>query len=118
MNARAAHQVEQERLGVVVFVVSHADDLKIALGDEARKPRIAQSACRHLNAFAVGFGLGLRVEVTDVQRNGQPACQFFTESLVAVALVAAQVKVAVGRLYAVAQFVQDQQQCHRVGPAT
>ena len=114
MDARPPDEVEEDGLHGVVAMMGHTDGLGPDSLPELAKVGVAQLACRHFDTDAMQLGVGARVEVGTVERDGQLVAQRLAEVLVAVGLVATQLEVAVDGLQAVAQVAQQQQQGHAV----
>ena len=82
-----------------------------------RKPVIAEIAGGQLQRFAGGGHTRAGVEIGDEDFHAKLAAEILGKSPVAVAFLAAQVKIAVERHHRVAQPEEHRQQRHRVGPA-
>ena len=117
VDARAPHQVEQERLHTVVAVMGHCHHLRPAGPEPFGKPAVTQFPRRHLDGNAPRSRIRLRIEVRHLQRYSQPFGQVAHKPLVAHRLLPAEVKVTMSRLTRIPQLEQHPQQCHRVGPA-
>ena len=107
-------EVEEDGLHGVVAMMGHTDGLGPDSPPELAKVGVAELACRHFDTDAMQLGVGARVEVGTVERDGQLVAQRLAEVLVAVGLVATQLEVAVDGLQAVAQVAQQHQQGYAV----
>ena len=118
MNACAAQKVEQEGFDVVVAVVRHGNIVEFALAPQRVEPFVAQSPRRHFYAFV---SLGCRrpcVEPHRVQAHAALLAKFSHEPLIALALLATQLKITVRRLNLVTPAQHTEQQRHGVSAAT
>ena len=93
-RARAAQQVEDQGLGVVVGVVRDGHGLEPLFPAEPGEPGIAQLPCGHLDADAVRGSVGPGVEALHEAVQAVRGAPVPHERLVAVGLVAAQAEVA------------------------
>ena len=103
VDARAPHQVEEEGLHAVVGMVGHGYGVGAQLLTEGFEPLVAQLACGHFDGDVSVGGVLRGVEVDDMQGDVPFLAQVTDELLVAVGLLAAQVKVAMRRFACIAQ---------------
>ena len=116
-DARAPHEVEQHRLHLVVLVMGDDDAVRVYVTSQLLEVAVAQLACRHLYRHMVKGGMALRVEVDAVEGHVEMLAERHAELLVALALLPAQMEVAVHGLRAVAEREQGAEQGHAVGTA-
>ena len=62
-----AYEVEEEGLDAVVAMVCDTDILRINIASQILEIGVAQVACCHLDADMMQVGIGLRVEVDEVE---------------------------------------------------
>ena len=118
VNAAAAHEVEQEGFVGVVLMVGYGNGGSTALLAQGFKPSIAQIARCHFNAYAAAARLLLCVKTNAVQAHLLLLAEANHKLLVALALRAAQLKIAMRGLHLVTRLAEQQQKCHAVGTAT
>ena len=117
MNACAAQKVEQEGFDVVVAVVRHGNIVEFALAPQRVEPFVAQPPRRHFYAF-VSLGCRRpRIEAHRVQAHAALLAEFSHEALIALALLAAQLEIAVRRLNLVTRAQHTKQQRNGVSAA-
>ena len=117
MQSAAAYKVEQEGFSLVVAVVGHGDAIVMVGAAKFGEPCVAQPPCGHLNALAGVGSFGARVEMFHVEGHAAFPAESAHESLVAVALFAAQLEVAMGCRLHPAFLKHQQEQGHGVGSA-
>ena len=66
-QACTAYEVEEEGLDAVVAMVGDADILRSDVAAELLEIGVAQVACCHLDADMMQVGIGVRVEVDEVE---------------------------------------------------
>jgi hypothetical protein len=66
-QACAAYEVEEEGLDAVVAMVGDADVVGVDVAAELLEIGVAQVACCHLDADMMQVGIGMRVEVDEVE---------------------------------------------------
>ena len=109
-NTSAANEVEQEGFDIVVGMMRHGRRSGVL-----RKPSIAQTTGGHFNAFPSAAGFGEGVEMLHLKRHIPLLTEAAHKGFVAIALLPSEVEVAMQGGDRDAQFLQHQEQRHRVG---
>ena len=110
--------MEQECLGLVVFVMSYGDALSLQEGFHFSKPFVSQIACRHLDADVLLQCMFLGGEMLDIEGDTCIAAKILDKFLISVGFFASELKVGVQGFHQVPQIMQDEQERHRVGTPT
>ena len=117
-DARSTEEVEEEGLDGVVAVVRRGDGGETVLAAEVGEEGVAEFACRLLDALAVGFGIGPRVEIGGEERDTQGSGSVANKALVAVAVARTEMEVAMGYRKGDSGTPTKMQHRHRVAAAT
>ena len=115
--ARSPEQVEEKSFHIVVAMVRHSNSLTPILHAHLLKPLIAQFTAGHFHRHAMFLLISRHIKVGHQARHTTHTAQDFHKGLVAVRLLTTQMKIAMCCHTVKPQFLQDKQQCHRVGTA-
>ena len=118
MNASSTNKVEKECFDIIVAMMSHTERSSIKGAHLLTEPFITQRTSGHFDAHTMSVGVTARTEMAHTNRDSVLSAQTAAESLIAIALHTTQLKIAMERMNAIAQFLKRQQQTNAVGSTT
>ncbi|CCZ76286.1 unknown [Alistipes finegoldii CAG:68] len=116
-QARAAQQVDEERLDRVVGMVGDRHHRVAVFAAQGVEPCVAQPPGGHLHRLARALHFGRRFEAFVVELDAVFPCLFLHQHLILVALRAPQLEIAVRHADPVAAAREERQHDHRVHAA-
>ena len=114
--ASSAHQVHEHSLYIVIAVMCHHDGFGTDVPAQLLEVAVAQFAGGKLDAHLMQGCIFPGVEMHTMERHAEPLAERDNKSLVAVGLVATQMKVAVNRLHRTSLLNHLEQQANTVCP--